>query len=150
MFFVRSSTFVHSTDIRLFMPRLSCVQQTFVRSSPDFCAFSRFICVHQVFVRSCQDTCAPTRLSCFYVQIFVRSPDLCAFMTRLSCVFVFPDWINLNARHPRRAIIWDWTYRLSVCDPNLGDHIQNCNLPFCRINAQGNMVTIKCSNEKKQ
>ena len=68
----------------------------------------------------------PSQTESACVQTFVRSPDY-------SCVHVqtfvrfswFPDHVNLNARHPRRAFIWVWTYRLSVWDLNLGDKIDN-------------------------
>ena len=60
------------------------------------------------------------RLSCVYqtfsafIRLFVRScPDFRAF-------FVFPNYVSLNARHPRRALISVVTYRLSIWDLNLG------------------------------
>ena len=63
--FVRSSTFVRSTDIRAIMSRLLCVHQTFV-VSPDF---RSFMC---------------GRLSVH--PTFVQSTSFCAFMFKLSCV----------------------------------------------------------------
>ena len=128
-------TFVRSCpDFRAFT-RLSCVHvQTFVRSCPDFRAFDRLSCVHQTFVRS-PDFCAfmsrtfvrsPNfrafaRLSCVHDQTFVRSPDYsCVHVQTFVRFSLFPDHVNLNARHPRRAFIWVWTYRLSVWDLNLG------------------------------
>ena len=118
------------------MSRLSCVHQTFVRSCPDFRAFTRLSCVHvQTFVRSPDFRAFMSRLSCVHVQIFVRSPDYSCVHDQTfvrspdySCVHVqtfvrfslFPDHVNLNARHPRRAFIWVWTYRLSVWELNLG------------------------------
>ena len=106
-------------------------------SSPDFHALmSRLSCNHvQTFVRSCPEFCAFTRLSCVHVQTFMRSPAFCAFSRLLgrSCpVFyeflrkfvrfsVFPYYVNLNARIPRRGFIWVWTYQLSVWNLNLGE-----------------------------
>ena len=47
-------------------------------------------------------------------------------MTRNFVRFsVFPDYENLNARHPGHASIWVWTYRLSLWDLNLGGLISD-------------------------
>ena len=134
---VHVQTFLRSDLDFCAFTRLSCVNvQTFVRSCPDLCAFTRLSCNHvQTFVRSCPEFCAFTRLSCVHVQTFVRSPAVCAFSRLLgrSCpVFygflrpfvrfsVFPCYVNLNARIPRRAFIWVWTYQLSVWNLNLGE-----------------------------
>ena len=62
-----------------------------------------------------------SRLSCVQDQTFVRSPDYsCVHVQTFVRFSLFPDHANLNARHPRRAFIWVWTYRLSVWDLNLG------------------------------
>ena len=99
---------VHQT-FGAFTSRLSCVHdQTFVRS-PDYS------CVHdQTFVHS-------PDYSCVHDQTFVRSPDYsCVHVQTFVRFSLFPDHVNLNARHPRRAFIWVSTYRLSVWDLNLG------------------------------
>ena len=116
--FMSRLSFVHQTVARSFpefraFTRLSCVHvQTFVRS-PDFRAFTRISCSHQTFVRSCPDFRAFTRISCVHIQTFVRSyPDFRAFMSRLSWVHIqtfvrfslFPDHLNLNARHPPSCV----------------------------------------------
>ena len=113
---VHDQTFVRSPDY-------SCVHdQTFVRS-PDYS------CVHdQTFVRSPDYSCVHDQTfvrspdySCVHDQTFVRSPDYsCVHVQTFVRFSLFPDHVNLNARHPRRAFIWVWTYRLSVWDLNLG------------------------------
>ena len=113
---VHDQTFVRSPDY-------SCVHdQTFVRS-PDYS------CVHdQTFVRSPDYSCVHDQTfvrspdySCVHGQTFVRSPDnSCVHDQTFVRFSLFPDHVNLNARHPRRAFIWVWTYRLSVWDLNLG------------------------------
>ena len=99
------------------MSRLSCVHdQTFVRSPDYSCVHDQTLVrspdysfVHdQTFVRS-------PDYSCVHDQIFVRSPDYSCVhdqtfvrSTDYSCVHVqtfvrfslFPDHVNLNARHP--------------------------------------------------
>ena len=114
---VHDQTFVRSPDY-------SCVHdQTFVRS-PDYS------CVHdQTFVRSPDYSCVHDQTfvrspdySCVHDQTFVRSPDYsCVHVQTFVRFSLFPDHVNLNARHPRRAFIWVWTYRLSVWDLNLGN-----------------------------
>ena len=109
---VHDQTFVRSPDY-------SCVHdQTFVRS-PDYS------CVHdQTFVRSPDYSCVHDQTfvrspdySCVHDQTFVRSPDYsCVHVQTFVRFSLFPDHVNLNARHPRRAFIWVWTYRLSVWD----------------------------------
>ena len=113
---VHDQTFVRSPDY-------SCVHdQTFVRS-PDYS------CVHdQTFVRSPDYSCVHDQTfvpspdySCVHDQTFVRSPDYsCVHVQTFVRFSLFPDHVNLNARHPRRAFIWVWTYRLSVWDLKLG------------------------------
>ena len=96
--------------------------------SPDFRAFTRLSCVHQTFVRSPDYSCVHDQTfvrspdySCVHDQTFVRSPDYSCVHDQTFVRFsLFPDHVNLNARHPRRAFIWVWTYRLSVWDLNLG------------------------------
>ena len=113
-FMIRFSC-VHQT-IRAFMIRLSCVHQT-IRAF-----MIRLSCVHQtirafmirLFVRS-------PDYSCVHDQTFVRSPDYsCVHVQTFVRFSLFPDHVNLNARHPRRAFIWVWTYSLSVWDLKLG------------------------------
>ena len=113
---------VHQT-FSAFMSRLSSVHdQTFVRS-PDY------LCVHdQIFVRSPDYLCVHDQTfvrspdySSVHDQTFVRSPDYSCVHDQTFVRFsLFPDHVNLNARHPRRAFIWVWTYRLSVWDLKLG------------------------------
>ena len=113
--------FVYNTFVR--SPDYSCVHdQTFVRS-PEYS------CVHdQTFVRSPEYSCVHDQTfvrspdySCVHDQTFVRSPDYsCVHVQTFVRFSLFPDHVNLNARHPRRAFIWVWTYRLSVWDLNLG------------------------------
>ena len=65
-------------DFRAYLPRISCVQQTFVPSYPDFCALISLSCVRvQTFVPF-------TRFMCPYIQIIVRSPNFCSFISRFS------------------------------------------------------------------
>ena len=65
-------------DLRAYLRRISCVQQTFVPSYPDFCALNSFSCVRvQTFVPF-------TRFMCAHIQIIARSPDFCSFISRFS------------------------------------------------------------------
>ena len=128
---VHDQTFVRSPDYscvhdQIFVrsPDYSCVHdQTFVRS-PDYS------CVHdQTFVRS-------PDYSCVHDQTFVRSPDYSCVHDQTFVRFsLFPDHVNLNARQPRRAFIWVWTYRLSVWDLNLGTFL--FKIFFCIDSKQG-------------
>ena len=88
--------------LRVFMPRLSCVHQTFVRL-PDFRTFTRLLCIHsrlscvhqtfmlsfQTFVRLCSGFRAfMFRVSCVPVKTFVHScSGSRAFMSRLLCAY---------------------------------------------------------------
>ena len=127
---------VHQT-FSAFMSRLSCVHdQTFMRSPDYSCVHDQtfvrspdYSCVHdQTFVRSTDYSCVHDQTfvrspdySCVHDQTFVRSPDYsCVHDQTFGRFSLFPDDVNLNARHPRRAFIWVWTYRLSVWDLNLG------------------------------
>ena len=98
-------------DFRVFVCRLSCVQQNFVGSCSDFCAFiSRLSCVQQTFVRSlelrefiaklfdftrilciCPNFCAiMSRRLCVQVQTLMHSPDVHPFMSRFLSA---PDFL---------------------------------------------------------
>ena len=71
----------------------------------------------------CPDVRALTKLSCVHDQTFVRSSALSYFNVQTFVRFsVFPDYVNLDARHPRCEFIWVWTYRISAWDLNLGGH----------------------------
>ena len=62
-----------------------------------------------------------------YVQTVPDGKCLCperprqsVYVQTLVRLSMFPDYVNLNARHPYHAFIWAWIYRLSVWDLNLG------------------------------
>ena len=92
------------------MLRRSCVHDTSALSNYRICAD---------FLSSCQDFRAYNRLISVLDQTFVRSLDFRVLAQNFRA-FACPDNVNLNARHPRRAFIWVWTYKLSVWDLSTG------------------------------
>ena len=84
----------------------------------------REILVHtQVEVQDGKSVC-PDRPRRKVPMTFVRSSDLSCVQVQTFVRFsVFPDNEKLNARQPRLAFIWVWTYRLPVWDLNLGIYL---------------------------